>query len=145
MKYTIPLELIELEEGNYHLAVKSVFADGREGLWVIDTGASKTVFNGLLTNHFESADPDEEKTVRSAGIGSDQLETSLGRLHAFQLGNMPVQPMQVALIDLSNINNLYYHATEREICGLIGSDFLREHLALIDYSKLKITLKTKSR
>jgi hypothetical protein len=32
MKIVIPLELIELEEDNYHLTVKSRFEEGEEGL-----------------------------------------------------------------------------------------------------------------
>ena len=49
--------------------------------------------------------------------------------------------MQVALIDLSHINKFYYHATEKEICGLIGGDFLRDFEAVIDYGHLSMMLK----
>ena len=145
MKYIIPLDLIELEEANYHLAVKSVFTDGSEGLWVIDTGASKSVFDRSLTNLYDETPAQEETSVRSAGIGNDQLDTTIGMLHAFHLSNLPVKPMLVALIDLSNINSLYYHATEREICGLLGSDFLLGNKAVIDYSKLQMKLYPKGR
>ena len=140
MKIIIPLELIELEEDNYHLTVKSRFQEGEEGLWVIDTGASKTVFNIALNNYFDLVPGDEEKTVQSAGIGSDRLDTALGVLHPFSIGDFRIGPLKVALIDLSHINSLYYHVAEKEICGLIGSDFLLEHKAMIDYSGLRLTL-----
>jgi hypothetical protein len=140
MKHIIPLELIELEESNYHLTVKSVFKENGEGLWVIDTGASKTVFNRSLSGHFEPLPVDDKTIVQSAGIGSEDLDITLGILHPFYLGNYLIRPMKVALIDLSHINSLYYHATEREICGLIGSDFLLENRAVIDYSKLQLIL-----
>jgi hypothetical protein len=140
MKFIIPLELIELEEDNYHLTVKSRFGNGEEGLWVIDTGASKTVFNIALNNFFDLVPEEEEKIIRSAGIGSDQLDTVLGVLHPFSLGDFPISPLKVALFDLSHINSLYYHVVEKEICGLIGSDFLLEHKAMIDYSKLRLIL-----
>jgi hypothetical protein len=145
MKYVIPLELIELEENNYHLAIKCRFEDDGEGLWVIDSGASKTVFNVSLTQHYDLLAIEEDTSIRSAGIGSDQLDTRLGILHSFSLGTIMVNPLMVALIDLSNINSLYYHATEREICGLIGSDFLLENNAIIDYSKLRLVLSVKKR
>ena len=140
MKYNIPLELIELEEANYHIAVKSVFINGQEGLWVIDTGASKTVFNIALNHCFDLIPEEEEKITQSAGIGSDHLDTALGFLHPFSLGDFHIGPLKVALIDLSHINSLYYHVVEKEICGLIGSDFLLEYKAKIDYSKLRLTL-----
>jgi hypothetical protein len=140
MKIVIPLELIELEEDNYHLTVKSRFEEGEEGLWVIDSGASKTVFNIALNDYFDLVPENEEKIVQSAGIGSDRLDTALGVLHPFSLGGFLISPLKVALIDLSHINSLYYHVAEKEICGLIGSDFLLEHKAIIDYSKLRLIL-----
>lgn len=143
MKQLIPLELIRLEEDNYHLAVKSLFEDGGEALWVIDTGASKTVFNISDTRHYDVIPADADTTVRSAGIGADQLETTLGLLHAFRIGNRVINPMKVALLDLSHINTLYFHAVGREICGLIGSDFLLENRAVIDYAGLSLRLRRK--
>lgn len=136
MKHVIPLELIRLEEDNYHLAVKSVFENGNEALWVIDTGASKTVFDRSLTANYDLLSTSEDVSVKSAGIGADQMETPLGILHPFRLGRVMIKPIKAALLDLSHINKLYYHAVEREICGLMGSDFLLENKAVIDYSKL---------
>jgi hypothetical protein len=140
MKFVIPLELVELEEDNYHLAVKSRFEDGSERLWVIDSGASKTVFSIALDDYYDLIPENEEQIVRSAGIGSDKLDMALGLLHSFYLGDLLLPPMKAALIDLSHINTLYYDATEKEICGLIGSDFLQENKAIVDYGKLCLTL-----
>ena len=140
MKHIIPLELVELEEENYHLTVNSRFADGSERLWVIDTGASKTVFSLALSGHYKPLPVNEDKVVKSAGIGSDHLETSPGIVHPFYLGNCRIPALKAALIDLSHINSLYYHATEKEICGLIGSDFLVLYKAIIDYRKLQMVL-----
>jgi hypothetical protein len=145
VKVNIPLELVELEEDNYHLTIKSGFRNGDEGLWVVDTGASKTVFNIALNEFYDIEPQEEEKIVRSAGIGNDQLDTVLGLLHPFSLGDFQVCPLNVALIDLSHINSLYCHVVEKEICGLIGSDFLCKHKAVIDYSKLRLTLTVRKR
>lgn len=139
MPFIIPLELIELEAMNYHLAVSCRFDDGSEGLWIIDTGASRTVFDLGLVAHYDQVETDEE-LVKSAGIGAERLETTLGELHPFSLGEFRIEPLIVALIDLSHINRLYYHATEREICGLIGSDLLMQFNAVIDYRTLQLTL-----
>jgi hypothetical protein len=140
MKYVIPLELIELEEDNYHLTVSTQFENGSEGLWVIDTGASKTVFSLALAQHYTLLKSDDQKLVKSAGIGSDHLETLPGILHPFRIGECDIHHQEVALIDLTHINALYYHAAEKEICGLIGSDFLMQYHAIIDYPRLRLTL-----
>lgn len=148
MKYVIPLELIELEEDNYHLTINASFVDGSVGLWVIDTGASKTVFSIALQNCYSLLQQDDQLVVQSAGIGSDHLDTLPAVLHPFRIGDLAIDKLNVALIDLTHINALYYHATEKEICGLIGSDFLMRYQAIIDYPRLQLTLlqrKTKKR
>jgi hypothetical protein len=44
-KYEIPLLLIALEDENYHLLIDATFLNGENGKWVLDTGASKSVFD----------------------------------------------------------------------------------------------------
>jgi len=143
MKYKIPLELIELEANNYHITVNCRFGSGREGLWIIDTGASKTVFDEALKELYDLIESGDEIKIQSAGIGEGKLDTSLGQLHSFSFSNFSMETLNVALIDLSHINKLYYHVAAREICGLIGSDFLLEHKAVIDYKKKLLILEKK--
>lgn len=140
MKYVIPINLVELEASNYHLTVGCVFSNGTEGLWVIDSGASKTVFSKKHRELYEPLEMEEHIQIQSAGIGAMMLDTSLGKLMPYILSTYPVQSMNVALIDLSHINKLYYSATQKEICGLIGSDFLLERKAVIDYGKLELVI-----
>lgn len=142
MEYTIPLQLVEIEAGNYHLAASCRFKDGSAGIWIIDTGASKTVFDQSLALHYDLAGMEEQAGLQSAGIGAARVETTLGVLNPFSFGNFQTGPMQVALIDLSHINQFYSQATEKEICGLIGGDFLLDHKAVIDYGTLSMVLKT---
>jgi hypothetical protein len=141
MEYIIPLNLVEIEAGNYHLTVDSRFDNGTEGIWIIDTGASKTVFDQSLTALYHKIENDEENLIQSAGIGASKLETTLGNLLPFYMADFRAGSMQVALLDLSHINKLYFHATEKEICGLIGGDFLLQHTAVIDYGNHTMILK----
>lgn len=140
MKYVIPISLVELEAENYHITVTSIFSNGAEGLWIIDTGASKTVFNQSLKELYEPIEMDGYTQIQSAGIGIGHLDTSLGKLIPFMMGAFSVEPLSVALIDLSHLNKLYFHTTQKEICGLIGSDFLLERKAIIDYRKLELVI-----
>jgi hypothetical protein len=142
MEYNIPLSLVELEDGNYHLTAGCSFEDGTQGVWVIDTGASKTVFDQKLTGLYQPLPEHEDSSIHSAGIGATRLETSLGLLSPFSFGTYIIGPMHVALIDLSHINKLYFDAAGKEICGLIGGDFLFNGKAVIDYGALTMTIKT---
>ena len=139
MKIKVPLKIIELEEGNFHLIVVGIFEDGETVNWVIDTGASKTVFDKTLSEKYTILD-DETEEVHSAGIGEKPLETSAGRLKKFHLGKLKISSLKVAILDLSHINDLYSKATDLKIGGLIGSDFLLKYKAVIDYRKKKLIL-----
>ncbi|HKJ79625.1 MAG TPA: hypothetical protein VKA10_08820, partial [Prolixibacteraceae bacterium] len=72
MKIKIPLQIIELEEGNFHIIAEGKFTNGTNGYWAIDTGASKTVFD---KNQEEMYSFTEEMTeeIHSAGIGEKPL------------------------------------------------------------------------
>lgn len=140
MRYKIPIEIIELESENYHLIVSSKFYDGTIGNWVIDTGASKTVFDNNLNKYFLPSN-DEAEDLHSAGINDEPIKTSIGYLNAFAMGKLEVPEMKVALLDMSHINELYSKATSLKVCGLIGSDFLLKYKAVINYSKSTLVLK----
>ena len=139
MKIKIPLQLIELENNNFHLVIDSVLPDNTNGFWIVDTGASKTVFDKTLSENYSEVEtsPDE---IHTAGVGEKPLESSVGRLKTFTLGKLRVGQMRVALLDLSHINNYYSKATNLKICGLLGSDFLLRHKAVVDYKKKLLVL-----
>ncbi len=139
MKIKIPLQVIELEQGNFHLIATGKFGGSTTGYWAIDTGASKTVFD-KNRDGFYSVSEGKAEEIHSAGIGEKPLVTSIGTLMSFYIGKFKVENLRVALIDLSHINQLYYRATNLEICGLIGGDFLVKHKAVIDYKRRTLYL-----
>jgi hypothetical protein len=47
----------------------------------------------------------------------------------------------VVLIDLSHVNDLYRKFTDKRVAGLIGSDFLLKHKAIIDYKRRELVLR----
>lgn|SRR5690606_2480356 len=142
MKFKIPLQIVELEDDNYHLVVQSVFDDKSTGFWVVDTGASKTVFDKNLENLYFSEEENTDQ-LHTAGIGDKPIETTVAVLNLFSLGKLKVEKLKVALLDLTHINKLYSKATNLHICGLLGGDFLMKYQALIDYPKKTMTLRSK--
>ena len=140
MRIKVPLQIIEIEPGNYHIIVAGSFANGEPGNWVIDSGASKTVFdkNRIETYSVLEGETDEIHTI---GVGGKSEEILLAVIKSVKLGKQTFKNLKVALLDLSHINELYSNATGLEICGLIGSDFLIKHKAVIDYNRKLLILK----
>ena len=140
MKYTLEIELLEIEENNFHLLMKSTFKSGEIGVWIVDTGATKTVFDiGRIDFYEEIALDDDE--FKSSGLTELVIETRLGEIKEINFGNFNLDKLQVALIDLDHINKMYSSFYQESICGLIGGDFLQKYHAIINYPKRKITLK----
>jgi hypothetical protein len=137
MRYKIPIEILELEQENYHLLLTTVFSDGTSGKWVIDTGASKTVFDKNLSEHISKIE-EETEDLHSAGISDEPIKSSMGTLHPFSIHKMKINSTKVAVLDLSHINALYAKFTDIKICGLLGSDFLMKYEAVIDYKRKRI-------
>lgn len=131
------MQLVALENENYHLLVDSLFDNNESGKWTIDTGASKTVFDGNLS-HLFNAVSDPETEVRSAGIGEGHIETQTGVLHRVRFGALEMKSWPVAIIDLKHINALYKSYANEQIVGLLGSDFLLSHKAVIDFERMEL-------
>ena len=129
----IPVELIELEHHNYHLLVQGKFEDGEKGYWIIDTGASKTVFDKRLEKYYSLVEPASDEEYQSAGISEGMVETAVGELHSMAFGKLKVKAQKVALINLDHVNEIYRKYRDVRICGLLGSDLLKKHQCVIDY------------
>lgn len=139
-KFTIPVRIVELDHQSFHLLVEASI-DGLPLNLVIDTGASRTVFDHkVLEDQIKTyeADPDQ---IQSAGIMADPIESRIGYAKSFRLGKLELKDFKVVLIDLNAINNLYLKVAGTNIHGLLGSDFLLEMNAVIDYEKARLKLK----
>jgi len=138
-KIEIPLILVELEDDNYHILLDTQFSDHEFGKWVIDTGASKTVFD-INQNEKYSLTENQLAEIESTGIGDVKIETKTGIISNMKIGELSINEIHVGLIDLSHLNTLYKQFTNERIFGLIGSDLLFKYKAVIDYKNLKLIL-----
>ncbi len=134
MKFKIKLTEVELEDENFHLVADSAFSGGETCYWIIDTGASKTVFDLNLKNQYDPAGEETEQ-VHTAGIGDKPIHTATGRLMSFSMGKLKIENLRVALLDLSHINTFYSQVANLQICGLLGGDFLKKYNAIVNYKK----------
>jgi hypothetical protein len=139
MKVKIDLQLVEPEDENYHLLVQSEFADNSTGCWIIDTGASRTVFDVNLKDKYLQT-KNESNQLHTAGISDKPIETVIARIYSFTIGKFKIENMDAALLDLSHINRLYSQTAGNHICGLLGGDFLVRYKAIVDYRKKQLIL-----
>lgn len=130
----IPLQIVELEHDNYHILIEGKFADETLAYWVIDTGASKTVFDKNLSDYYEIIESDNFDDYQSAGINQGMMETSVGKLIYARFCELEIKNRKVALIDLSHVNQIYEKYTSYKIAGLIGGDILMNYYCTIDYN-----------
>ena len=134
----IGFEIVELEENTYHPLVRAEFPGLEEHWWVIDTGASKSVFDVLLSDYCIS---DEGDSVMATGLGKEVVETNSGSIAEFKIGGFNFGPLKVALVDFDHINNEYAKFSDKKIVGLIGCDFLYFRKAILDFEQTKILLR----
>ena len=136
----VPIKLIKLEEDSYHILVHGKIND-RDCLLIVDTGASKTVFDINLNESKQIKDNATDKSHwHSAAINSEIIHTQHGVLDKFQLGDITIDKFHAVLICLSHINKLYREYNDMKIDGLLGSDFLVKYKAVVDYNKEKLML-----
>lgn len=140
MKTILPIDIVTLGEDNsYHLFVRGII-NGKKYDLLIDTGASHTIFDATLIPEIPNKER-EGQEIQSAGIHAGELKSSIGRIKKFKLGDLKRSKWTVILIDLTHVNDLYRKFTSKRVAGLIGSDFLLQHKAIIDYKKRELVLR----
>ena len=143
MKYEIPISLVEIEKNNFHLFVNVIFNDDETGEIIIDTGASKTVFDaGRLQKYSKIVELDEE--IKSSGINANLTDAQLVTVNKIQIGDLVIKNFNSVLFNLDHINSLYADINNKQIWGLLGGDFLTKYNAKIDYENKLLILKVKS-
>ncbi|WP_372775795.1 retropepsin-like aspartic protease [Mangrovibacterium sp.] len=139
----LSIELVELEEHNYHLMLKSRLSDGQEAWWIVDTGASKTVFDRNQTDYYTEVVETGKQQYQSAGISEGMVDTKVGNISKLHFGNLKIKNLKVALIDLKHVNEIYQKYHDKRVAGLLGSDVLANYGCRIDYGNKIISFQTK--
>ncbi|RLD64190.1 MAG: hypothetical protein DRJ01_01615 [Bacteroidetes bacterium] len=143
MKYEIPISLVEIEKNNFHLFVNVIFNDDETGEIIIDTGASKTVFDASRLEKYSKIIENSEE-IKSSGINANLTDTQLVTVNKIQIGDLSIKNFKAVLLNLDHINSLYADINNKQIWGLLGGDFLTKYNAKIDYENKLLILKMKS-
>lgn len=137
-KITIPLELVALEEG-FHIMVVGI-VNGMNVRLLVDTGASHTCFDSnqilLLPDVDEANFVSIDKS--GTGLGTNSMESSYFELQNFSIGDIHMVDYPVIVINMMHVNESYDLMDIEPIDGVIGSEFLFHHDAIIDYEHLEM-------
>ncbi len=142
-KVEVALDILMLNEDGYHVFVKCAAA-GHPIRMLVDTGASRTVFDlGSLRSihseiHLESNDD------LAVGLGAGGIENFIATIDNFVVGDAFLGTITAGVLELSHVNESYARIDIAPITGVLGSDLLVKHNAVIDYGSKKLVLTVKS-
>lgn len=137
-----PLGVLAFDDGSFHLSVQ-LEMNGKSAFFLLDTGASKTVFDLNTFESFQPYDIDEliPNEKPSSGIHIETTEHSTILLDKISFGYLALPETEILLLDLSNINYTYSLLNLPPVDGILGNDLLRVLGATINYKKKFLRLK----
>lgn len=133
----VPLQLLDIEGEGFHIMVKGLI-HGKEASFLVDTGASRSVFDPKTISSFIEAPTFEKKVGLTAGVGGSDLESSTFLMDSLAIGELEIHDYEAVALDLENIHEMYGKLGLPHIDGIIGGDLLKRHKAIINYKAKKI-------
>ncbi len=113
---------------------------GKEANFLIDTGASRSVFDPKTISNFIDDIQFEKKEGLTAGVGSSDLESATFRIDVFSIGKVEICDYEAVALDLENIHEMYGKLGLPRIDGIIGGDLLKRYKSVINYKGKKLRL-----
>lgn len=138
----IPIEIINIEGDGYHIITYGAIND-RRARFVVDTGASRTVFDKEKIMEYIEKPEFSEKEGISAGIGGTDISSFLFSLESISFGELYISDYQAIAMDLSNINDSYAMIGLPAVEGVLGGDLMKKYQAVINYKSKKMRLTPK--
>ena len=133
----LPIRLLDIEGEGFHVMIKGKI-NGREANFLVDTGASRSVFDPKLITKFVDNPQFEKKEGITAGVGGSDLESSTFMIESISFGDIEIKHYEAVALDMQNIHQTYRKLRLPSIDGIIGGDILYRLKATINYRLRKI-------
>lgn len=140
MTTTIPFKVLSIGGEGFHLIMK-VYINRKVANVIIDTGASKTVFDKKRILKYVTDKKFTKHDNLSSGLGTSTMKSHFTSLKKIKIGEIEISDYKIILLDLSHVNKSYHQVGLPQIDGVLGSDVFLKYNAVIDYQKKKIKLK----
>lgn len=141
MRIQIPLQIVKIDDDGYHLFIDCLI-NQKKAFLLIDTGASKTVFDlNRIDSFFETKKRKSKiKDKLSTGLGTNSMESKSVRIDEFEIHGITYWNFNAILLNIDHVNQSYNSLQMPSIDGVLGSDILMKHKAIINYGKKTISL-----
>lgn len=137
--HTIHLKHIQLDaEGSHLLVPCTIESQNLEAYAIIDTGASKSVFDSAYLHEHDFIH------IQTEDVESSQLTAMVSgtiiSIHSLKIEELLCNDFQALAMSLEHVNTIYTRFVTKPIVGLIGGDFLAKYKAVISYKKMIMQL-----
>jgi len=136
----IPFKVLDIAGEGFHLLIK-ILINKKVAKVIIDTGASKTVFDNQRIKKYVGKKMFEKHDSLSTGLGTSTMTSELVSIKKIKIGELEIVNYKTILLDLSHVNNSYEQIKLKPVDGVLGSDLLLKYIAVIDYEKKILKLK----
>lgn len=137
---TIPFKVLSIGGEGFHLMIK-LYINRKVANVIIDTGASKTVFDKKRILKYVTNKKFDTHDKLSSGLGTSNMKSHFTSIKKIKIGEIEILDYKIILLDLSHVNKSYQQVGLNQIDGVLGSDILMKYNAVIDYEKKKLRLK----
>lgn len=138
----IPINIISIEGDGFHLIAEGLI-NNKKARFVVDTGASRTVFDkDRILNYIDNPEFNEKEGI-SAGIGGTDISSFIFSIDELSFGDLKITDYQAVAMDLSNVNNSYAMIKLPPVDGVLGGDLMKKYQAVINYKSKKMRLTPK--
>ena len=114
--------------------------NGNPANFIIDTGASRSVFDKDNILRFIENPDFADKDGVSAGVGGCNIDSSTFTISTIKLGECVIRDYQAIAIDLKSIHSTYEMLGLPRIDGVLGSDIFVRHKATINFKMKRLRL-----
>jgi hypothetical protein len=135
---SVPLTLINLQDDGFHLLVEIVVF-GQKLLAVVDTGASRSVFDmNFIKQHIQISEIEESQATTLFSTTS----TIQAIIPELRIGRLRITDYSAVALELEGVNETYESLGHPTIVAILGSDILLKYQSIINFKKLKLFMYT---
>ncbi len=135
-KYSVPIEILELQDKDYHLFVIAYVGRNKIRL-LIDTGASRTVLSKDFCKKIKSIRL-KNSEHSAAGLGTMTMQSWTTQIKTFRIGGIFLKNYSCGVLNLSHVNEVYQQLHLPTFDGILGCDVLVKYQMVIDLKRKQL-------
>jgi hypothetical protein len=139
MRTKLPLKVLKIDADGFHISVTAKI-NGKSAHLVVDTGASRTVFDKERIKKYFKKEAITDIEKLSTGLGTNSMQSQVTTLEKFEIAKIVLSEYTAVLLDLSHVITSYQSIGLKPVEGVIGSDILKKFKAIIDFRTNTMTL-----